>query len=247
MKSATVKAYAKINITLNVTGVENGYHNLDTVVVTVDKFDKVTVTKRKDDKILLNLVGKYANYNFIQENFNAYKAALKFKEKFNTCGVTVTVERNIPEGSGMGGELGVYTWKNGFRKFKHTREKYRHDNSFTPEKWAEVIGIPLEELKKVILVDIDWSRQATIEHIELFYGAMVDDDYWTKYDFIDCYTDYDADAPYNEDLEEFDNEAWLNDYIIAMRDAGYSEKEIQKVIEEERNNIEDLNNDKKNC
>ena len=32
-----------------------------------------------------------------------------------------------------------------------------------------------------------------------------------------------------------------------MRDAGYSEKEIQKVIEEERNNIEDLNNDKKNC
>lgn len=157
------------------------------------------------------------------------------------------MDKGTDEGSGMGGELGVYTWKNGFRKFKHTREKYRHDNSFTPEKWAELIGTPLEELKKVILVDIDWSRQATIEHIELFYGAMVDDDYWTKYDFIDCYTDYDADAPYNEDLEEFDNEAWLNDYIIAMRDAGYSEKEIQKVIEEERNNIEDLNNDKKNC
>lgn len=157
------------------------------------------------------------------------------------------MDKGTDECGGMGGELGVYTWKNGFRKFKHTREKYRHDNTFTPEKWAEVIGAPLEELKKVILVDIDWSRQATIEHIELFYGAMADDDYWLKYDFIDCYTDYDADAPYNEDLEEFDNEAWLNDYIIAMRDAGYSEKEIQKVIEEERNNMEDLNNDKKNC
>lgn len=153
------------------------------------------------------------------------------------------MDKGTDEGSGMGGELGVYTWKNGFRKFKHTREKYRHDNSFTPEKWAEIIGTPLEELKKVILVDIDWSRQATIEHIELFYGAMVDDDYWLKYDFIDWYVDYDNDAPYNEDLEEFDNEAWLNDYIIAMRDAGYSEKEIQKVIEEERNNMEDLNND----
>ena len=153
------------------------------------------------------------------------------------------MDKGTDEGSGMGGELGVYTWKNGFRKFKHTREKYRHDNSFTPEKWTELIGTPLEELKKVILVDIDWSRQATIEHIELFYGAMVDDDYWLKYDFIDWYVDYDNDAPYNEDLEEFDNEAWLNDYIIAMRDAGYSEKEIQKVIEEERNNMEDLNND----
>lgn len=159
----------------------------------------------------------------------------------------VNMDKETDEYSSMGGELGVYTWKNGFRKFKHTREKYRHDNSFTPEKWAEVIGIPLEELKKVVLVDIDWSRQATIEHIKLFYDAMVDDDYWIKYDFIDCYVDYDDDAPYNEDLEEFDNEAWLNEYIISMRDAGYSEKEIQKVIDEEINNVEELNNDKKNC
>ena len=103
MKSASANAYGKINITLNVLGVQNGYHNLDSIVVTVDKFDKVTVTKRKDDKILLNLTGEYASYNFKQENYNAYKAALAFKEKYQTCGVTVTVERNIPEGSGMGG------------------------------------------------------------------------------------------------------------------------------------------------
>ena len=103
MKSATVKGYAKINISLNVTGVENGYHNLDTVVITVDKFDTITVTKRKDDKILLNLTGTYGNIPFIQEKYNAYKAALKFKEKFNTVGVTIDIKREIPEGSGMGG------------------------------------------------------------------------------------------------------------------------------------------------
>ena len=103
MKSATVKAYGKINITLNVTGVNGGYHNLDSVVITVDKFDKVTVTKRKDDKVLLNLTGKYGDFPFIQEKYNAYKTAVKFKEKYQTTGVTVTVERNIPEGSGMGG------------------------------------------------------------------------------------------------------------------------------------------------
>lgn len=103
MKSATVKAYGKINISLNVLGAENGYHNLDIIVVTVDKYDKVTVTKRKDDKILLNLYGEYGNKPFIQEKYNAYKAAKMFKEKFNTTGVTVDIERNIPEGSGMGG------------------------------------------------------------------------------------------------------------------------------------------------
>ena len=103
MKSATVKAYGKINITLNVLGAQNGYHNLDSVVTTVDKFDKVTVSKRKDDKILLTLTGEYAPNNYIQENYNAYKAALLFKQKFSTSGVNVTIERNIPEGSGMGG------------------------------------------------------------------------------------------------------------------------------------------------
>ena len=103
MNSVSVKAYGKINISLNITGVENGYHNLDTVVITVDKFDKITVKKRKDDKILLNLIGEYAPATFIQENYNAYKAAKAFKEKYSTVGVTVTVERNIPEGSGMGG------------------------------------------------------------------------------------------------------------------------------------------------
>lgn len=102
MKTATVKAYGKINISLNVLGVSNGYHNLDSIVVTVDKFDKITVTKRKDDKILLNLYGEYGNKPFVQENFNAYKAAKAFKEKYNTCGVTVDVDRNIPEGGGMG-------------------------------------------------------------------------------------------------------------------------------------------------
>ena len=79
MKSATVKAYGKINISLNVLGAQDGYHNLDTVVVTVDKYDKVTVTKRKDDKILLNLYGEYGNKPFIQEKFNAYKTAKKLK------------------------------------------------------------------------------------------------------------------------------------------------------------------------
>lgn len=103
MKSATVKAYGKINITLNVTGVNNGYHDLDSIVVTVNKYDKITVTKRKDDKILLNLTGEYGNVPFIQENFNAYKAAKLFKEKYQTCGVTVDVEQNIPVGGGLGG------------------------------------------------------------------------------------------------------------------------------------------------
>lgn len=102
MKSFTVKAYGKINIALKVFKKQGEYHPVDSVCVTVKKYDKITITKRKDDKILLTFYGKYAENNYIQEQTNAYKACKAFIEKFSTCGVNIDIERNIPSGSGMG-------------------------------------------------------------------------------------------------------------------------------------------------
>lgn len=103
MKSFTVKAYGKINIALKVFEKQGEYHPLDSVCVTVKKFDKITITKRKDNKILLTFYGKYAENNYIQEQTNAYKACKAFIDKYSTCGVNIDIERNIPTGSGMGG------------------------------------------------------------------------------------------------------------------------------------------------
>ena len=45
MNSLSQKAYAKINLTLDVTVIlPNGYHSLRTVMQTVSLFDTVTVT-----------------------------------------------------------------------------------------------------------------------------------------------------------------------------------------------------------
>lgn len=103
MQSKTVKAFAKINIALNVVGVSNGYHNLDSVCTTVNKYDVIKVTKRKDKKVLVTFLGKYAFIPKNQEETNAYKAAKLFIDTFNTLGCNVDVIRNIPSGSGMGG------------------------------------------------------------------------------------------------------------------------------------------------
>lgn len=98
----TVKSYAKLNICLKITGVENGYHMLESAVMTVDKYDVITVKKRKDNKILVSFTGKYAFTPKFQEQTNAYKSAKLFMDTFKTSGVEVTVKRNIPDGSGMG-------------------------------------------------------------------------------------------------------------------------------------------------
>lgn len=97
-------AYAKINLSLNVTGVADGYHLLDSVVTTVDLFDTVRVKKRRDKKITLSVSGR-SEYvgQFIPERDNAYKAALLFSEKYGTDGADISVVKRIPLSGGMGG------------------------------------------------------------------------------------------------------------------------------------------------
>lgn len=102
MKSFSTKAYAKLNLALKVLGVDGGYHMLDSLVTTVDLYDKITVTARKDDKILLTFYGKYAPVNYIQEKTNAYKATKLFMDTFGVGGVNVDIICNIPVGSGLG-------------------------------------------------------------------------------------------------------------------------------------------------
>ena len=103
MNTVTVKAYAKLNIALNVLGVSEGFHMLDMIATTVNKYDEVKVTKRKDNKILISFVGKYGFIPSKQEDTNAYKAVEAFMQEFKTNGANVEIIRNIPTGSGMGG------------------------------------------------------------------------------------------------------------------------------------------------
>ena len=96
------KAYAKINLSLNVYNAENGYHNLDSVVCTIDLYDQITVSKRRDDKI--NLVMRGIGEDVLSTtNNNAYKAAQLFKETFGTKGADIKIVKNIPLAGGLGG------------------------------------------------------------------------------------------------------------------------------------------------
>lgn len=103
MLTCKEKGYAKVNLFLNVTGKRDGYHMLDTVVTTIDLFDTVTVTKRKDDKIVLKTSGSIYSLPTEDKDNNVYKAALKFQQTYSTCGVDITVKKNIPVASGLGG------------------------------------------------------------------------------------------------------------------------------------------------
>ena len=102
MESVEVKAYAKINLTLFITGTEKGYHMLDSLVASVDLYDEVTIKARRDKLITVTMHG-LGSENIPNESNNAVKAAKLFIEKFQTNGADITIRKNIPMGAGLGG------------------------------------------------------------------------------------------------------------------------------------------------
>ena len=102
MNTASVNAQAKLNLTLDVLGAENGYHMLDSLVCTVDLSDRVVAKKRKDGLIAVTMRGMGSESIPPEEN-NAQKAGEAFVSAFGTCGAEITVYKNIPIGGGLGG------------------------------------------------------------------------------------------------------------------------------------------------
>lgn len=97
-----IKAYAKLNLTLSVTGSLGGYHMIDSLVCSVDLFDLIVLKKRKDDKVTIEMHGQDTELLPYEQN-NAAKAAESYIKAFETRGVDIKIYKNIPLGAGMGG------------------------------------------------------------------------------------------------------------------------------------------------
>lgn len=96
------KAYAKINISLDVTGRrEDGYHDMAMIMQTVSLCDELTISIGGEG------VSARSNLRFIpgDERNLAVKAALKYLEAAGerNRGVSIDIRKNIPVGAGMGG------------------------------------------------------------------------------------------------------------------------------------------------
>ena len=96
-----IKAYAKINIALDVVGKrEDGYHLLRMIMQTVDLYDVIEITK-SDCNIKLKCNKPYVPTD---ERNLAYKAAKLFKETYDIKdGVLIDLTKNIPVSAGMAG------------------------------------------------------------------------------------------------------------------------------------------------
>ena len=97
-----VKAYAKINLHLDVTGIRNdGYHNVETVMQSLSLCDTVDVEITDADNIEIEC--DKAGVPLDEKNI-AYKAAKLFLDETGiTRGVKIKIKKNIPMAAGMAG------------------------------------------------------------------------------------------------------------------------------------------------
>lgn len=100
MKQVTVLAPAKLNLTLDVTGVlPGGYHALDMIMQTITLYEKVVL--RKSNDLILRLPGSRIPAN---EKNTAYKAALAFFHYTGLlAGVEIEIHKATPVRAGMAG------------------------------------------------------------------------------------------------------------------------------------------------
>ncbi len=96
-------ARAKINLDLLITGRrEDGYHLLDSLVVFADYGDEIVVLA--SDKISLGIIGPFATELIGFKDNIILKAACVLRKKFNlTKGAQITLVKNLPVSSGIGG------------------------------------------------------------------------------------------------------------------------------------------------
>ncbi len=101
MKSE-IKAYAKVNLFLDITGrLENGYHTLNTVMQQIDLYDEITAEVTDGDRICIKCDNPAVPCN---EKNIAYKAARAFlAETGSKAHIYISISKHIPLEAGMGG------------------------------------------------------------------------------------------------------------------------------------------------
>lgn len=103
MKPFSLPSPAKINRLLHIVGRRaDGYHLLQTLFQFIDLNDTLTFESRDDGKIIIlpeNVNGIPTEQNLV------YKAALILQRKFPSrfLGATITLQKQIPMGAGLGG------------------------------------------------------------------------------------------------------------------------------------------------
>jgi len=93
-----LKAYAKLNLSLDITGKRpDGYHELDGIMQSVSLHDTVTIAKADDILVKMDIGDVHMQRN------TAFAAAQAFARQTKIKGAHIHIQKRIPSEAGLGG------------------------------------------------------------------------------------------------------------------------------------------------
>ncbi len=115
-----IKSYAKVNLFLKVTKRLKKFHKLYSLIVQINIFDEVLVKENMKKKNTIFFIGKYkAN----TQNNTVINLLKLMKKKFSSIrhkNFDISIKKNIPNGSGLGGAS-----SNATSVFNFIKKKYK--------------------------------------------------------------------------------------------------------------------------
>ena len=101
MKAFQAKSFAKVNIGLKIINQrKDGLHNIDTVFQEIDLHDIITIRKTSGKGCAFN-----SNVSWLKNDLNnlCVRAYEQISNRIQKAGVSITLHKKIPSGSGLGG------------------------------------------------------------------------------------------------------------------------------------------------
>ena len=103
-KFAKVRARAKANLALNIEGVKDGMHILDSVLTSIDLYDELEVRFHSGGDIAVAYYDGFTGENIPAPEGDTVTRALRYLRGFMpSLGASVSVKKRIPVGGGVGG------------------------------------------------------------------------------------------------------------------------------------------------
>ena len=99
-----IRSYAKINLSLGVTGkLKSGYHKIESLVSFVNLYDEIKIKKISDKIHKIKFIGKFSKG--IKKNNTVSKLLniLDKKKILNNQKYLIEIKKNIPQKAGLGG------------------------------------------------------------------------------------------------------------------------------------------------
>ena len=104
MSFETIKSYAKINLSLGVTGrLKSGYHKIESLISFLNLHDEIKIKKINKKNHKIKFFGKFSKGIKKKNTISELLKILDQKKILNNQKYLIKVKKNIPQKAGLGG------------------------------------------------------------------------------------------------------------------------------------------------